>query len=456
MEARFGNGGVCRRPLSDFAAAAAPVDPQPRPAAVWARRSTKPTATSASAPTNVASNLTAADFATGVPGSAAAPPWRNRLDPAAAAFPAAARRAANAGSTSVSKMPTRTLPQPLLQYAWFSRFVALGSRCVRRRFPPPLPSCHRNTGMPEFSIKECGVALAVHRNTSSTGLVMTSGAVTTSSSTDVFGFGYGHTMALMVRYDTRVRLFASYGCTIRVGYEEATLTGGQFFHGGVSVKPEADCGPGSYIDVIAEDWRLLSSGKKRLVFHHTCSTIPMCTDKSPPPPPPNTPASPPTTPTPRSPPSPNPPSPSPPPYAAHALEPALHTPSLRDSLRSPTFVFVRTGSHLGQFCRRFRRARPRRRRRRRPQASSRRRWSSGRRARRCWRWRSPDCARSAACSSISCSGSASRRRPPEPGSRRSPWPRLPTTARQASSRASPSTAQGLGVSKRAGRSASRF
>ena len=86
------------------------------------------------------------------------------------------------------------------------------------------------------------------------------------------GFGYEHAVAL-VRYDTRVRIHASYGCTIRIGYEEATRTGGGFFHGGVALNAEPDCGPGDYIDIIPEDWRMLGSGKKRLVFDHTCGII---------------------------------------------------------------------------------------------------------------------------------------------------------------------------------------
>lgn len=128
------------------------------------------------------------------------------------------------------------------------------------------------------------MALAVHRNVSSTGLVVASGHETPLSSTDTFGFGYGRTVALLVRYDTRVRIHASYGCTIRIGYEEATRTGGGFFHGGVALNAEPDCGPGAYIDIIPEDWRMLSSGKKRLVFDHTCGIIPLCSDPTHPPP----------------------------------------------------------------------------------------------------------------------------------------------------------------------------
>ena len=148
----------------------------------------------------------------------------------------------------------------------------------------------------------------MHRNSTNNGLIVTPGNEHASSSTDTFGFGYGRTMALMIRYDTRVRIHASYGCTIRIGYEESTLTGGKFFHGGVSLKAEADCGPGSYVDLIPEDWRLLTSGKKRLVFDHTCGIIPLCSD----PPTPTSP--PPAVPAPRTPPPAPSPVPSPPPF----------------------------------------------------------------------------------------------------------------------------------------------
>ena len=150
-------------------------------------------------------------------------------------------------------------------------------------FPPPLPSCVHVAHAPPTGIKECVVAATVHRNGSSTGLVLASGHETPSSSTDTFGFGYGHTAALLVRYDTRVRIHASYGCTVRIGYEEATVTGAGFFHGGVSLNAEPNCGPGDYIDIIPEDWRLLASGKKRLVFDHHCGVIPSCEEPSSPP-----------------------------------------------------------------------------------------------------------------------------------------------------------------------------
>jgi hypothetical protein len=107
----------------------------------------------------------------------------------------------------------------------------------------------------------------------------------------------------------QVRIHSSYGCTIKIGYEEASVTGAGFFDGGVSISPEPDCGPGAHIDLIAEDWRLLSSGKKRLVFDHTCGIIPLCPGPNTPPPQLPAPAHPP-------PASPNPsPRPSPPPYA---------------------------------------------------------------------------------------------------------------------------------------------
>lgn len=41
--------------------------------------------------------------------------------------------------------------------------------------------------------------------------IVTAGHVHASSSTDTFGFGYGRTMALMVRYDTRIRAHSSTG-----------------------------------------------------------------------------------------------------------------------------------------------------------------------------------------------------------------------------------------------------
>lgn len=179
-------------------------------------------------------------------------------------------------------------------------------------FPPPIPECIPTTHISHTGVKECAVAVAVHRNATSTGIVMSGGHETAASSTDTFGFGYGRTTALLVRYDTRVRIHASYGCSIRVGYEEATLTGGGFFHGGVALNPEPDCGPGSYIDIIPEDWRLLASGKKRLRFDHTCGIIPTCGD------PPSSPSNPsPTTPPPSTPPTP----PSPPPFPPGTVVP---------------------------------------------------------------------------------------------------------------------------------------
>ena len=72
------------------------------------------------------------------------------------------------------------------------------------RFPPPL-GCIHDSLISHTGVEECAVALAVHRNTSNNGLILTSGAERPSSSRDTFGFGYGHTISLIVRYDTRVR-----------------------------------------------------------------------------------------------------------------------------------------------------------------------------------------------------------------------------------------------------------
>jgi hypothetical protein len=134
-------------------------------------------------------------------------------------------------------------------------------------------------------------------------------------------------MALMVRYDTRIRLFASYECKIDIGYEEATLTGGQFFHGGVSISPGVGCGPGSYIDIIPEDWRLLSSGKKRLVFDHTCGIIPLCPGPNTPPPHVPEPAHPPPNPSPVPSPPPFPPGQILPPFPPRNASPPSPSPS---------------------------------------------------------------------------------------------------------------------------------
>lgn len=154
----------------------------------------------------------------------------------------------------------------------------------------------------------------MHRNATNNGLILTSGAEQPSSSTDTFGFGFGRSISLIVRYDTRVRIHASYGCTIRVGYSEATVTGGGFFHGGVRVDTMPDCRVGSWIDIVAEDWRLLQAGKKRLLFDHTCGIVPLCTEPPPPPPPPTGPAHPPSPTTPPERPPHQPPPPSPPPF----------------------------------------------------------------------------------------------------------------------------------------------
>jgi hypothetical protein len=144
-------------------------------------------------------------------------------------------------------------------------------------FPPPIPSCIPSDQFPATGIRSCATALSVHRNTLSDALVVTAGDVEPSSTTDTFGFGWGHgPITLLVRYDTRIRLHASYGCTINIAYDSATFTGAHFFHGGVTVNPMPSCGPGSWIDIIPEDARLLVSGRKRLVHDYHCSTIPAC------------------------------------------------------------------------------------------------------------------------------------------------------------------------------------
>lgn len=124
----------------------------------------------------------------------------------------------------------------------------------------------------------------------------------------------------------QVRIHSSYGCTIRVGYSEATRTGGGFFHGGVSVDAMPDCGPGSWIDFVAEDWRLLDAGKRRLLFDHTCGTVPLCTE------PPSTPALPHS---PHSPHTPPPTPPTPPPCAKPSFEHA-HAPTPPKTHPKPT------------------------------------------------------------------------------------------------------------------------
>jgi hypothetical protein len=149
-------------------------------------------------------------------------------------------------------------------------------------------------------------------------------------------------MALIVRYDTRIRVFASYGCTIKIGYAEATVTGAGFFHGGVSIKPEADCSVGAYIDIIPEDWRLLSSGKKRLVFDHTCGIIPLCPGPNAPPPQLPAPAHPPPNPS---------PSPSPPPFPPGTVNlppatPRFASPSLPPGVLPPTVELGSTSMAL--------------------------------------------------------------------------------------------------------------
>ena len=187
-------------------------------------------------------------------------------------------------------------------------------------FPPPMPSCLHSDQFPATGIRSCATALSVHRNVLNNAVVVTAGAVEPLSTTDTFGFGWGHgPITLLVRFDTRMRLHASYGCTINVAYDLATITGAQFFHGGATVTPMPSCGPGSWIDIIPEDARLLVSGRKRLVHDYHCSTIPPC-DKPPPPSPSPTFPPPPADKEPHTPPSPSPsppspsPRPSPPPF----------------------------------------------------------------------------------------------------------------------------------------------
>jgi len=86
----------------------------------------------------------------------------------------------------------------------------------------------------------------------------------------------------MVRYDTRIRVHASYGCTIKVNTRAATVTGGGFFHGGVTIEPQLDCQTNSYIDIIPEDGSLLVAGKQRLVWDPICGSerIPLCSSAS--------------------------------------------------------------------------------------------------------------------------------------------------------------------------------
>jgi hypothetical protein len=72
-------------------------------------------------------------------------------------------------------------------------------------FPPPIPSCLHVDQISHTNVKSCAVALAVHRNRTHDGLIVTGGIEMPSSSTDTFGFGYGRgPFALIVRYDTRV------------------------------------------------------------------------------------------------------------------------------------------------------------------------------------------------------------------------------------------------------------
>jgi len=168
----------------------------------------------------------------------------------------------------------------------------------------------------------------VHRNSTNNGLTVTSGIETTTSYKDTYSFSYGMgPLSLMVRYDTRIRVHASYGCTIKVNTRAATVTGGGFFHGGVTIEPQLDCQIGSYIDIIPEDGSLLMAGKKRMVWDPICGsgTIPLCTSASPPPLDPDPPSPPATPPSKPSPPATPPDPPSPPPFPP---SPSLPLPTL--------------------------------------------------------------------------------------------------------------------------------
>ena len=99
-------------------------------------------------------------------------------------------------------------------------------------------------------MKECasGNAIVVHRNVRSDALLMYTSTELPTSGADLFGIGYGRgALTLIVRYDTRVRVVASYGCTIKLGLDEATVTGGHFFSGGTKIDIMPDCGPGSWV-----------------------------------------------------------------------------------------------------------------------------------------------------------------------------------------------------------------
>ena len=120
----------------------------------------------------------------------------------------------------------------------------------------------------------------MHRNSTNNGLTVTSGIETATSYKDTYSFSYGMgPISLMIHFNTRIRVHASYGCTIKVNTEFATVTGGGFFHGGVTLEPQLDCQIGSYIDIIPEDGSLLMEGKKRLTWDPICGaeTIPLCT-----------------------------------------------------------------------------------------------------------------------------------------------------------------------------------
>ena len=174
-------------------------------------------------------------------------------------------------------------------------------------FPPPLPTCiHAG---PKPSTNGCASqGLAVRRSNFPHGLSLSDNEQLKLK--NVYGFGYGRPIVLAIHYTSRIRIHASYGCSIHVQFDKADMTSAHFVHGGVVINPMPNCAAGSHIDLISEDFSLLDDGKKRLVFDADCGVIPSCADDSPspPPPPPPPPLDQPL------PPPPPPASPSPPPF----------------------------------------------------------------------------------------------------------------------------------------------
>ena len=168
-------------------------------------------------------------------------------------------------------------------------------------FPPPTPECLKPPTTKPDTLA-CGDAgLAIRRAYSPNGLSVSNTEEVLRHSK--FGFGYGRVVLLTIHYDVRVRVHASYGCTIKLDYDKADRTSAHFVHGGVAIHAMPDCGEGSHIDLIPEDWNLLQDGKQRLVFDATCGTIPLCDAPPPPKPPPPPPlSSPPSLPSPPRPP----------------------------------------------------------------------------------------------------------------------------------------------------------